>query len=222
MAARVRADTAAGFHRVSWNLRYPSKAVLAPGEQAGGKSGFLATAGTYTAALVRTSSGVETSLAGPVSFEVAPLYEPALEGAAPEEIIALRKELERLQGEMTIFSRALDGQLDRIAAMQTAHSRADRPEAGLVSRLHEARENLLALRVRATGYTISVLNCLTCYWHRGQPTYAAVQIIGRVPGARHHVRTDRDAPGVRRHQRQRAVSTSVRAGCLHPDRNGRS
>ncbi len=77
----------------------------------------MATAGTYTTALVRTSAGVETSLAGPVSFEVAPLYEPALEGAAPEEIIPFRKELERLQGEITLFSRALDGQLDRIAAM---------------------------------------------------------------------------------------------------------
>lgn len=152
MAGHVAANLSAGFHRVSWNLRYPSKAPLAPGEGSGGESGFMATPGTYSASLVRNSDGVETTLAGPVTFEVTLLHEPALRGAASEEIAQFRKEMERLQGEMAAFNRSLDHLLDRVSAMQTALARASLPDAELATRLHQTRETLLDMQVRVGGY----------------------------------------------------------------------
>ena len=105
VAGRVKANTTKGVHRVTWNLQYPSKALITPSSSQGqrGGGGALATQGTYTAALVRTADGVETTIAGPVSFDVVPLLTPALKGASANEIHAFRKDIERLQGAVASF-----------------------------------------------------------------------------------------------------------------------
>ncbi|MFQ5570859.1 MAG: glycosyl hydrolase [Rhodothermales bacterium] len=151
VANRVKGKTAKGFHRVSWNLRYASKGLIEPGE-ASSNNGFLATPGTYTATLTKTADGVMSELAGPISFEVVPLHEPTLKGASPDEIIAFRKEMEALQGQMAAFSNLMEEQMDKVEAMQTALARADRPSNDLVTRLHEARQTLQALDVKVRGY----------------------------------------------------------------------
>ena len=154
VAGRVKASSKKGIHRVSWDLRYPSKGLIVPGRSASsfGGGGALATPGTYTATLVRTTDGQESTIAGPVEFEVVTLLQPALEGASPEEIYAFRKEVEALQGEVAKLGRQFDRQLDMVSAMMDAHARADNPDAGLTQRLHEARAALLQLQIRATGY----------------------------------------------------------------------
>ena len=151
VAGRVKGSTSKGFHRVAWNLRHTSKNLVEPGESSN-SNGFLTTPGAYTATLTRTSDGAVTELAGPISFNVVPLYEPALEGAAPDEIIAFREQMEALQGEMASFSNDLEAQMERVEAMQTAHTRADRPDPALVTRLHEAHQTLLDLQHRVRGY----------------------------------------------------------------------
>ena len=151
VAGRVSGSTSKGMHRVTWNLRYPSQNVIAPG-QSGGGQGFMATAGTYSATLIRTSGGTETVLAGPVSFDVVPLRQPALQGAPPAAIAEFRKEMEALHARMSLFAGSLDDHMERVEAMQTAHARAERPSAGLVSELHTARETLLSINLRLWGY----------------------------------------------------------------------
>ncbi|MEM1094587.1 MAG: glycosyl hydrolase, partial [Bacteroidota bacterium] len=149
---RVKGGTSAGMHRVAWNLRHASQGLIEPGERSG-NNGFLAVPGTYTATLVRTADGVMTELAGPMSFDVVPLYEdPALDGASPAMIAAFREEMEALQVEFTQFSTTMDEQMDLIEAMQTAHARATNPDAALAAQLHEAREALLAMNQRVGGY----------------------------------------------------------------------
>ena len=151
VAGRVKGGTSKGFHRISWDLRYPSKGLIEPGESSGG-NGFLATPGEYTATLVRTADGVETEIAAPITFSLALLHEPTLAGASAEEIRQFRKDMEALQGQMGLFSNTLDTQMDKVAAMQTALARADRTDSDLTTQLHQARETLLALQVRARGY----------------------------------------------------------------------
>ena len=152
IANRVSGSTSKGFHRVNWNLTYASKAPVRPGDAEGGGGGFLAAPGEYTATLVRIADGVESELSGPVTFSVVPLREPALPGSPPEEFTAFRKEAEALQGRVAQFSSGLDAQMDNLAAMQTALSRADNPADGLVTALHEARGTLLALERQLRGY----------------------------------------------------------------------
>ncbi|MEM6648385.1 MAG: glycosyl hydrolase, partial [Bacteroidota bacterium] len=149
---RVKGGTSAGMHRVAWNLRHASQGLIEPGERSG-NNGFLAVPGTYTATLVRTAGGVMNELAGPMSFDVVPLYEdPALEGASPAMIAAFREEMEGLQADFAQFSTTMDEQMELIEAMQTAHARATSPDAALAAQLHEAREALLAMNQRVSGY----------------------------------------------------------------------
>ena len=93
-----------------------------------------------------------TELAGPIAFEVVPLHEPTLEGASPDEIIAFRKEMEALQGQMAAFSNLMEEQMDNVEAMQTALARADRPSNDLMTRLHRARQTLQAMDQKLRGY----------------------------------------------------------------------
>ncbi len=152
VANRVKGGTSKGFHRVSWNLTYASKAPITPGQSQGGGNGFLATPGEYSATLIRVADGAESKLGGPITFSVVPLKDKAVEGASPEEIIAFRGEVEALQSRVALFSSGLDAQMDKVAAMQMALTRAENPAGGLAASLHEARNTLLALEMQLRGY----------------------------------------------------------------------
>ncbi len=148
---RVDGDTSKGFHRVSWNFRHAAKGLIEPGEESR-NNGFLATPGSYTVTLTKTADGGVTDLAGPISFDVVPLYEPALAGASVDEIVAFRKEMEALQVQMAEFSNQMDEQMEKVEAMQTALARADRPSSDLSRRLHDAGRALQAIDQKMRGY----------------------------------------------------------------------
>ncbi|MEM1127545.1 MAG: glycosyl hydrolase [Bacteroidota bacterium] len=148
---RVKGRTSAGFHRVAWNLRHAAQGLIEPGERSG-NDGFMVTPGTYTATLTKTADGVVTELGAPITFDVVPLHEPTLQGAPPAEIIAFREQMEALQVEMATLGTAMDEQMERLEAMQTALGRARQPDPALTARLHEARGMLLALERQMSGY----------------------------------------------------------------------
>ncbi|UCD95465.1 MAG: glycosyl hydrolase [Candidatus Zixiibacteriota bacterium] len=68
---RVAGPTSAGFHRVSWNLRYAS--LSSPG-----RSGPLVTPGKYIVSAEKRVRDEITPLGGPQSVEVVPMLEPSL------------------------------------------------------------------------------------------------------------------------------------------------
>lgn len=91
---RLPGKTSKGFHRISWNLRYPSPQVIKL-EQPGGQNrsgardnnnGFMAPPGTYTVTLSKEENGQETKLWGPDQFEVVPLRQGALVGVSPDQV----------------------------------------------------------------------------------------------------------------------------------------
>ena len=150
---RVTGSTSKGLHRVAWDLRHTSRGLIEPGEEAD-SYGFMVTPGTYTATLTRTSSGVMTELSGPVSFNVVPLYEPAVEGATPEAIIAFQEKMDAFRSDMAAFNKDLEDHQDLVAAMQAAHARAEQPDANLITRLHEAHQALLDIQQQMGGYSV--------------------------------------------------------------------
>ncbi len=152
---RVEGPHTAGFHRIDWDLRYPSKDIVELGEQGGGgwfSGGFPAVPGTYTATLTKTVDGVVSQLSEPISFDVVPLYDSSIEGAATnEEFIAFRETMETFRQEMTAASDLLQEQIDRVTAMQTALDRAEQEAPELVKRLHDTRMELLDLNEQMNG-----------------------------------------------------------------------
>ncbi|MBN2731238.1 MAG: hypothetical protein JXR26_02305 [Balneolaceae bacterium] len=152
---RVKGPASKGFHRVNWELNYPSKDVIALGEEAGGGfffgGGFMATPGTYTASLSKVVQGNVTSLSEPITFEVKPLQNQALEGASNEAIAKFRENLEVFQQDLSQTTNKLQNQLEKINALQTALFRASKEAPTLAERLNDTRLDLLELNEQMNG-----------------------------------------------------------------------
>jgi hypothetical protein len=150
---KVEGPTSSGFHRVNWNLRYPSKDVVELEQEEGGwyDGGFMATPGTYTATLSQKVLGEIKQLSEPVEFEVKPLREGTLERASNTTITEFRETLETFQQNLTQTENTLEKQLNRVNAMETALSRASQEDTALAKRLHEARIQLLDLKKQMDG-----------------------------------------------------------------------
>lgn len=149
---RVEGPTSSGFHRLNWDLRYPSKDIVETEEQGGWYSGgFMATPGTYTAALSKKIRGEVTQLSEPVEFEVTPLHEGTLERASNKTISDFREELEAFQQDLSKTSNKLEKQINQVNAMQKALSRAPEEDTALVKQLHNARTQLLNIQEKMEG-----------------------------------------------------------------------
>ncbi|MDZ7682496.1 MAG: hypothetical protein U5J63_12480 [Fodinibius sp.] len=150
---RVEGPTSSGFHRVNWDLRYPSKDVVEKEQEEGGwyGGGFMATPGTYTATLSKKVLGEVTQLSEPMSFDVKPLREGTLERASNKTITEFREDLETFQQEISKTENKLERHLNSVQAMQTALSRASEEDTALVRQLHEARITLLDIQKQMEG-----------------------------------------------------------------------
>ncbi|MTI87119.1 MAG: glycosyl hydrolase [Balneolaceae bacterium] len=150
---RVQGATAAGFHRINWELDYASKDVVEVNEQPGGwfGGGFKVTPGTYTATLYKKIRGEVSPLSNPVTFEVKPLRDGTLERASNSEIAAFRETLTSFQQDLSLLSDELDEQINHIKAMQVALSRASKENIDLEKKLHEARLKLLEIQEELQG-----------------------------------------------------------------------
>ena len=150
---RVTGPTKKGFHRVAWDLRFPTlKAIDYRGDtDNGNSSGVMASPGDYTVTLSKQNDGVITDLAGPVRFKVERLRQGALKGAEPEEAAAFWQQLARLQRATTAASLVLQNALKKADAMRTALARSSAAPGDLDRQLHELRETLLEFDEQLNG-----------------------------------------------------------------------
>ncbi|REJ73137.1 MAG: glycosyl hydrolase [Acidobacteria bacterium] len=94
---RLEVPGEAGFHRVAWDLRLPDYEPVrleTPGDLPPWYSppvGPLVPPGRYTARLSRVSRGQEVALGEERSFELKPIFEPAVEPADPSEILTFQR-----------------------------------------------------------------------------------------------------------------------------------
>jgi photosystem II stability/assembly factor-like uncharacterized protein len=108
----LRGPVTAGFHRVSWDLRYPSPRLTRPRPPEAGEdlfeersTGPLVMPGTYQVSLAQRVGGVVTPLAGPQPFTV------VVEGADRMELADF-KALAGFQQKVVRLDRAVAGTLD--------------------------------------------------------------------------------------------------------------
>lgn len=149
---RVKAQNAAGFHRLTWDLGIASQGVIDPDRpQSRGWGAAMALPGNYTAQLVRYHNGAMIKLADPVSFEVKPLREGALEGKSLAEIRSFRAEFTTFQNKLMQANSTMDKANKEVKAMQVALARSGKSDAELVKDLHEAEMALKKLDSKMNG-----------------------------------------------------------------------
>jgi photosystem II stability/assembly factor-like uncharacterized protein len=154
----VTGPTKAGFHRVAWDLSYPTASAVRPipGQEwwrRGGdpNSGHMAPPGTYTVTLSKRVDGTVTDLAGPIEFEVVRVFEGALEGTSPIETAAYMQQVASLQRAVSAASQLVDHGFDRIEYMEKALVRSKTDPGGLDTELEAMKQRLYEIDQALSG-----------------------------------------------------------------------
>ena len=148
---RVKGAAKKGFHRIAWDLRYPSPMAITSNSGGEPMPGLFATPGTYTVTLAKQIDGVITELSSPQPFEVVPLRKGALEGATPQKAAEFWRDYETtvraasaLQISMTKTATNVQGLMKSLTNSQAAVGDLDK-------QLVELRSELLTLDSQMNG-----------------------------------------------------------------------
>jgi hypothetical protein len=151
---RVSGPTKKGFHRVAWDLRYPSPSPIVEPPRADGRepAGVMAPPGEYTVTLSKELDGQITEISEAMSFTVERLYKGALTGTRPEDVVVYWKELAALQRSVGAASRSLSTALERMNLIEVALKRTPEAPGQLDTQFHELKQSLLKLDFMLNGY----------------------------------------------------------------------
>ncbi len=149
---RLSGPVTAGFHRVAWDLRYPSPGAWSPEPQGDGDDiGFLAAPGTYSVSLAKRVGGAQTDLGEPRTFQVTRLTEPTLPGTAPQETVAFLKRLSELQRSASGASAVIAQTSTRLGAIRHALMRSTAGDSSLDDQALALEHRLADLREALQG-----------------------------------------------------------------------
>lgn len=123
---RLTGPTSAGFHRVAWNLRFPTS--LPPSEQTLTDEdlfdeldvGPLAAPGTYRVSIAKRADGKLTPLGEPQTFQASPLGLSSLPAQDQEDAHAFHQKTARLQRALAGATEVLRETGERLDAIQQA------------------------------------------------------------------------------------------------------
>ncbi|MEM8932188.1 MAG: glycosyl hydrolase [Acidobacteriota bacterium] len=153
---RVPGPTGAGFHRVAWDLRYPTPNAIElaeppPPEWGEPPRGLMVAPGTYQVALAVQADGETRMLTEPQRFEVTPLRRGALESASPAEVASFWRQYEAAVREHSAMQVTLGTLMTQVARMAQVieHSQVDLED--IDPRFHALRGDVLELGSRFHG-----------------------------------------------------------------------
>ncbi len=153
---RILGSSGKGFHRISWDLKYPptnpidASVAKKPGKKDTGGM-MLATPGTYTASLSKEIDGKITELSQPNDFEVKQLKPGILKGSSPEESKAYIAKLQSLQNKVSEASIDLKKALKETVALQLSLRRSTFSPGALSTELHSINQQLFTLEEQLSG-----------------------------------------------------------------------
>ncbi len=148
---RLEGPVTKGFHRVSWDLRYPSVQAITSTAPTTSASGLLAQPGQYTVSMSQRVDGVVTEMAARQPFDVVPLREGALPGATHAEVAAFWRSYEDAVGRNSSLASALTEAGESISKMEIALTRTQVDPGDLDKALYDAKQALLALNADVYG-----------------------------------------------------------------------
>jgi hypothetical protein len=148
----------AGFHRVAWDLTYPTTDAIERivterwgGRGGNGDSGFMAPPGTYSVTLSKRVDGEVSDLAGPSAFEVFRVFEGALEGTSPADVAAFMTQIAELQRGVTAADEAIELAFERIDDLEKAVQRSTIDPGTLDTELEALKQKLYDLDQALSG-----------------------------------------------------------------------
>jgi hypothetical protein len=154
---RLTAPPTAGFHRVSWDLRYPPSTPVsleAPDSDNpfdDGPQGPMAAPGTYTVSFAQRVGGKLTPLGEPQTFKAVPLGLASLPAEDVPAVQAFQQKTARLQRAVFGAVRLATETQERIDYIQKALLDTPRAEGKLADEADALETRLQDLREKLTG-----------------------------------------------------------------------
>ena len=152
---RLTAPAKKGFHRIAWDLRYPSPDLIRLWQKRsnddGPNSGLLAPPGTYSVSMAKKVDGTTTPIGGEQTFEVVPLTEGALPGADVATTMAFYRKYEQVTRDASRAQSALNRSIARAAAMQQALQSSRVNDVNLDSKIYSLHQSLTSLNAEING-----------------------------------------------------------------------
>jgi len=153
---RLSGPVEKGFHRVAWDLRYPSTAPWKPARDddefnRNRSSGAWAPPGSYTVSLAKRIGGEVTDLGKTQTFEVVRMREGTLPGATPAETVAFMKQLSELRGATDAARASIDEAVKRLDAIAEVLDRSTVEGNELGDATRELKTKLRDVRLLLAG-----------------------------------------------------------------------
>ena len=151
----VKADAKKGIHRVNWDLRHYHASGMDPES---GKPdfevesrGYMVTPGSYSVTMFAVEKREAKQLAGPVAFDVKPLFEQVLKPATAEEIDDFREAINAAMMDFSVVGKTLNDTRNRIAVLKTACFRLDTDAGELLEEVYRAEAEIMAIEQQLIG-----------------------------------------------------------------------
>ncbi len=154
---RVKGSRNRGFHRVAWNLRYPSVQPTRIGPDPNGSPwrrapiGPLALPGTYAVELVKLVDGIVTPLAAPQTFDVVPLELATFPADDKAAALAFQRRAAGLQRAASGTVRVIGEAQTRIDHLRKALIDTPATEDAQIKALEDLQDELTRIKTLLTG-----------------------------------------------------------------------
>ncbi|MEN8162582.1 MAG: glycosyl hydrolase, partial [Acidobacteriota bacterium] len=130
LVRRLEGPSGKGFHRVAWDLRYPSTVARAKSPETKADDdprrniGWLAQPGSYTVTLSKKHQNTIIDLGEPRSFEVRPLRKGVLEGSTPAEAEMFLNQVAQFERSVSAAGLAISKGFEHLDLIQGALARS--------------------------------------------------------------------------------------------------
>ncbi len=148
---KIKANTAKGFHRTAWDLRYPSPRSIGLNQGDSYGRGALVAPGTFFVQLTKEENGNITQLSDKQSFEVVPLYKSSIANPRATTRDEFWAKYDKLTRDYTAFNQGL-AQSEKInKALELAYDQSAIEDASLATRISKLRKRYTMLKTQVKG-----------------------------------------------------------------------
>ena len=148
---RLEGPASKGFHRIAWDLRYPSPNAIMDGSLSTNVSGFLAPPGKYRVSIFTQIDGKVTKISDSKNFDVVPLRKGALETESHEKIAKFWRQYEQTAKRGSAIQFEVADLLKKVNRMYVAMGQSTGDVGDFDNRLSLLRESILQMDEALNG-----------------------------------------------------------------------
>ena len=148
---RIDGVASKGFHRASWDLRYPNPYALPLDREKPSGSGYLAMPGKYSVTMYSVVDGKTQKLSQAQQFDVTPLRKGALPSKDYAETFNFLRGVEKTFKKVTAIQISVSNTLKKVKSMNVALAQSNADVGFMDEELSKLRNSLLEMDEELNG-----------------------------------------------------------------------